>query len=113
MPKHIADAEMDFVVVNVNPDFCEVDEKVVPFEISQELSSEKTQYSPNVYSRGQRVLPEGAIVEGVVGNAGKGVLSTVSEGQGHSITIEGSDRLKVNGRRTCHHGHQVKMNVKA
>jgi hypothetical protein len=112
VPKHIADAENEFVVTNINPDFCRVDGEVVAFDISQVLAKEKSDYSKNVFSRGARVLKVGSIIEGVVGDAGEGVLSGVATGEGHSITIEGSDLLFVNGKKTCHHGHKVLMNVK-
>jgi hypothetical protein len=112
MPKHIADAEDKFVVTNINPDFCCVDGAYVAFDISQVLVKEKADYSKDVFSRGGRVLKVGSVIEGVVGNAGEGVLSGVSVQAGHSITIEGSDLLFVNGKKTCHHGHKVLMNVK-
>lgn len=111
--KHIADAEDVFVAINVNPDFCEVDGCVVGFDIKQVLSEERTAYSRDVFSRGKRVLPVGSVIKGVVGNAGKGVLSGVSQGDGDIITDEGSDCLFVNGRPACHHGHKVRMNVKS
>jgi hypothetical protein len=113
--KHIADGEGgDFVVTNVNPDFCRVDGAVVPYEISQTLNHEKGRsFAQDFFSRGEKVLKVGSIIEGVVGNAGEGVLSGVSQGDGHTITIEGSQRLFVNKMPVCHHGHKVLMNVKA
>lgn len=110
--KHIVDAEAEFVVTNVNPNFCRVDGKVIPFEISQNLSEEKTEYSPSLLSRGEKVLYVGSVTKGVVGNAGEGVLSGVSQDDGHSIAIEGSERLFVHGKAVCHDGHQALMNVK-
>lgn len=110
--KHIIDAESEFVVTNVNPNFCRVDGQVIPFEIAQRLCEEKTDYSPSLFSRGVKVLHVGSITKGVVGNAGEGVLSGVSQGDGHSIAIEGSERLFVHGRAVCHDGHQAYMNVK-
>lgn len=112
MLRHMADAEATFVATNVNPDFCDVDGCVVPFEIEQRLTEEKTQYSPTVFARGGKVLPVGAVIRGVVGNAGKGVLSGVSQGDGDIVTTEGSKVLFVHGRAACHHGHEVEMNVK-
>jgi uncharacterized Zn-binding protein involved in type VI secretion len=112
MLKHIADAESEFVVVNVNPDFCEVDGCVVGFDIHQELTKERADYSPDVFSRGGKVLHVGSIVKGVQGNAGKGIESGVSQGDGDVIVEEGSKLLFVNGKAVAHHGHRVTMNVK-
>jgi uncharacterized Zn-binding protein involved in type VI secretion len=110
--KHIADKESAFFVYNVNPDFCRVHGAVKGFDIVQFLSQEKTAYSPNMTSRGARVLRVGSVVEAVKGNNGKGVRSTVARGTGDTIIIEGSDRLFVNGFPVCHDGHEVDMNVK-
>ncbi|MEZ4296730.1 MAG: PAAR-like domain-containing protein [Polyangiaceae bacterium] len=112
MPKHIADGEAEFVVVNVTPDFCRVDGEVVPFDISQVLESEKSDYSPDFFARGSRVLKEGSIISGVEGNAGEGVASGVSQGEGHTVMIEGTDHFFVNGRRVCRHEDLCAMNVK-
>lgn len=112
MLRQFADAEDEFVVANVNPDFCRVDGCVVPFEIKQTLSSEKDAYSKDVFSRGKKVLKLGSVIRGVVGNAGEGVQSGVAEGSGDSVTIEGSKVLFVNGKAACHDFHQVEMNVK-
>ena len=111
--KHIADAEPGFVVTNINPDFCRVDGSVVPFEIKQELPEESSEsYAQDFFSRGKQVLHVGSFIKGVVGNAGEGVLSGVSQGDGDSIMDEGSDRLFVHGKPVCHHGHRALMNVK-
>jgi hypothetical protein len=112
MLKHIADAESDFVVTNINPDFCRVDGDVVPFDIKQVLSSEKCDYSPNFFARGKKVLKEGSVIKGVQGNAGEGVLSGVSQGKGDTLMIEGTDHFLVNGKRAVRHGHRALMNVK-
>jgi hypothetical protein len=112
MAKHIADAESAFVVVNVNPDFCRVNGDVVPFDIVQVLSSEKSDYSPDFFARGKKVLNEGSVIRGVEGNAGEGVLSGVSQGDGHVVITEGTDHFFVNGKRVCRHEDQCLMNVK-
>ena len=111
MLKHVADAESDFVITNVTPDFCKVDGSVCAFDIAQHLSSERTSYSENTFARGQKVLKEGSVIRGVKGNAGKGVLSGVSQGKGDCVVIEGADNLLVNGKRVAHHGHRAYMNV--
>jgi hypothetical protein len=113
MLNHIADAESKFVVVNVNPDFCKVDGATVPFDISQKISSEKTEYAPDFFARGEKVLHVDSVVKGVVGNAGEGVLSGVSQGAGDVVMREGAKHLFVHGKAVCHHGHEVEMNVQS
>jgi hypothetical protein len=60
--KHIADAESEFKVVNITPDFCRVDGCVVPFDIKQDLSEERTEYAKDFFARGKRVLRLGSVV---------------------------------------------------
>lgn len=112
MLRQFADKEALFAVINVTPDFCRVDGSVTAFDIKQVLSNERANYSPNVTSRGSKVLRVGSIIRGVEGNAGEGVGSTVSQGSGDVVTTEGSKILFVNGKAACHHGHQVEMNAK-
>lgn len=109
--KHVADAESKFKVVNVNPDFCRVGKQVVPFDISQVLPSEFTGYSEDVHARGVKVLKKGSVVKAVVGNAGEGILSTVAEGTGHTIMVEGEPTVLVNGSPIVRHFHRCLMNV--
>lgn len=109
---HVADGESKFKVVNVSPDCCEVDGEVVFFDIEQDLEPEKVDYAPHAFARGKRILHEGSIVRGVKGNAGKGVLSEVSQGSGDSIMTEGVPHFFVHGKRVTHHNHQCQMNVK-
>ena len=111
--KHLADAETEFYVLNVNPDFCDVDGAVIPFDIARTLEPEKSSYSPDVFSRGAKVLKVGSIVQGVQGNQGAGVYSGVAEEAGDVEMIEGSDLLFVNGMGAVHHGHAVLMNSKS
>jgi hypothetical protein len=108
---HIADAEGDFHVANVNPDFCKVHGKVVAFDISQVASSERTDYSPNFRARGQKVIKEGSIIRGTLGNAGKGVKSGVSTGAGHAVMTKGTVNFHVNGKPVCRHLDECLMNV--
>lgn len=112
MAKHIADGEKTFRVVNINPDFCIVDGKIVPFEIEQEMEPELQSYSPDVHARGQRVLTAYSMIEGVIGNEGEGKVSGVSLSRGHTMILEGDPRYFVNGNPVCRHGDQCTMNVK-
>ena len=111
--KHLADAESGFVVLNTSPDFCEVDGTVIPFDLVRDLTPERSDYSPDVFSRGAKVLKVGSIIQGVEGNAGAGVFSTVSEESGDVETLEGSELLFINGKAAVHHGHSVRMNSKS
>ncbi|ECC1562782.1 DUF4150 domain-containing protein [Salmonella enterica] len=110
--KHIADAESDFVVVSVTPDFCQVGDSVIPYDISQVLSSEKVHYAETVFARGQKVLMVDSIIGAVKGNAGKGVQSDVSLGSGHSKILTGAGTVFTEGRQTARHLDEVLMNGK-
>jgi hypothetical protein len=109
---HIADAEAKFRIMNINPDFCIVGNATVPFDICQVLYPEKVAYSETVFARGERILLLESVVEGVKGNAGKGVGSTVSLANGDSEVIEGSSTVFIEGRRVARHNDLVEMNVK-
>ncbi len=108
--KHIADAEAQFVVVNVAPDFCKVGKRIIPFDISQVLTPEKTAYAQTVFARGKQVLMIDSVIKGVRGNAGKGVSSGVSLGQGDTQIKQGSSTVHTEGRRTARHWDEVDMN---
>ncbi len=111
--KHLADAESGFVVLNISPDFCEVDGAVIPFDLVRDLTPERASYSKDVFSRGAKVLKVGSVVQGVEGNAGAGVFSAVAEETGDVEMVEGSQMLFVNGKAAVHHGHHVLMNSKS
>lgn len=112
MNNHIADAEAAFLVINITPDFCRVNGEVVPFDLVQRLPPEKKNYSPNVFARDAKVLMKGSLIAGVRGNAGEGVISTVSQGDGHTEITHGERRVLVNDRAVCRHGDRCLMNVK-
>lgn len=111
--RHIADAERQFRVVNINPDFCKVNGVVVPFEISRELPPERTNYAKKVRARGEKVLHVKSIISGVVGNRGQGVLSGVSQGSGDVVVLEGAPNVRVEGKLCARHLDLCEMNVKS
>jgi hypothetical protein len=111
-PPHIADAEGKFKVVNISPDFCIVNGVVVPFEIMRELPPEKADYAHKVHARGEKVLHIDSVVQGVVGNAGSGVSSGVSQGGGDTQILEGAPKVRVQGKLCARHGDLCDMNVK-
>lgn len=110
--KHIADAESEFIVVSVTPDFCQVGVSITPYDITQLLSSEKRHYAETVFARGQKVLMVDSIIGAVDGNAGKGVQSTVSLKSGHSKVLTGAGTVFTEGRQTARHLDEVLMNGK-
>ncbi len=113
MERHIADAEVEFVVVNVTPDFCRVGKSVVAFDISQNLKPEEANYAKSVFARSERVLMIDSIVDHVKGNAGRGLASGVSLGAGHSKVLQGSGTVIVESRLAARHNDLVEMNGKA
>lgn len=111
-PRHIADAESEFHVIGITPDFCDVDGCVVPFDVSQTLEPEKVDFAETYFARGVKVLHEKSVIKGVEGNEGKGVKSGVSQGDGDVHMITATDHFLVKGNRVCRHLDLVQMNVK-
>ena len=108
--KHIADAESQFMVVNISPDFCQVGKKVIPFDIVQVLQPEKNAYAKTVFARGKQVLMIDSVIKAVNGNAGEGVASGVSLALGDTKIIQGSSTVHTEGRLTARHLDEVLMN---
>jgi hypothetical protein len=108
--RHIADAEAEFKVVNTNPDLCFVNGVVVPFEIYRELPPELSNYAHTVHARGCMVLHVDSVIQGVIGNAGAGVISGVSQGAGNNIIREGAHTVHVEGALVARHHDRVGMN---
>jgi hypothetical protein len=111
--RHIADAEAAWMVCNITPDFCRVNGAVVPFDIYKPLPPEKRNYAKTVRARGEKVLHLDSIIQGVIGNMGKGVKSSVSQGGGDTIIIEGSQTVRVEGQLCARHKDLCLMNVKS
>ena len=109
--KHIADAESTFKVLNIDPDMCFVNGTVVPFEIYRELPHELSDYSHDVHARGCKVLHVDSVIQGVIGNAGSGVISGVSQGAGNNIILKGAQSVRVNGQLCARHNDLVGMNA--
>lgn len=110
MEPHVADAEAQFMAINVTPDFCRVGSVVVPFDIVSILPPEKSSYASTVFARSEKVLVVGSIVSGVKGNAGKGVASGVSQKAGNVKIISGSSTVFVESRSVARHGDLCEMN---
>jgi Domain of unknown function (DUF4150) len=107
---HIADAESTFKVVNINPDMCFVNGAVVPFDIYRDLPPELSNYSHTVHARGCMVLHVDSVIQGVIGDAGSGVISGVSQGAGNNIIRTGAQSVRVEGQRCARHNDLVGMN---
>lgn len=107
---HVADAEADFKVVNITPDFCNVEGKIVPFDIFQTLVPEHSCYAQTVNSRGVKVLTVDSVIKGVIGNAGSGVLSGVSQDAAYVKMITGAKTVFVEKKPLCRHGDLCLMN---
>lgn len=110
--KHVADAEAQFHILSVTPDFCQVGNSVVPFDIAQTMPPEKAKYAKTVFARSKPVLMIDSLIEGVKGNAGSGVQSQVSLGGGHSKIAEGSSTVFIENRMAARHDDLVDMNCR-
>lgn len=109
---HIADAEEEFFVISVTPDMCQVGKSIVAFEPMQNLSFEEGAYSATVFSRDEKILLVDSVIDGVKGNAGKGLKSGVAVKDGHVKVMEGSQTVFIEDRMTARDGDEVDMNVK-
>jgi hypothetical protein len=111
--RHIADAEASFKAVNINPDFCKVGGQIVPFDIYRDLPPERTNYAKKVRARREKVIHVNSISAGVIGNAGAGIISGVSQGSGDVVMIEGAKSVRVEGELVTRHKDLCLMNVKS
>ena len=109
---HITDAEVEFKAVNTTPDFCLVDGQVVPCDIFQTLDRAKAAYAAAVQARGAKVLRVGSVVEGVIGDAGTGVISATAQTSGHVVLLQGHSTVLVEGAPVCRDGDPCLMNAK-
>lgn len=107
---HLGDAETIFVIVNVPPDFCYIGSKVVPFDIIREMKVEKDDYAKTVRSRSEPVLMVESITKGTRGNAGRGVKSGVSRGEGHVKIDKGAETVFIESRAAARHKDTCWMN---
>ena len=105
--KHIADKEAAFVAVNGPPDMCRVGNSIVPFDITDTLDKARDP-SANVHARGNPVLTQTTRVNSVAGDAGSGIVSGTS--RGHTIVLQGSSTVFVNGKPCARHDDPVGMN---
>ena len=110
--KHVANREAQWVALNTEPDWCEVDDDVIPYDISRALNHELMLYAKTVFARGEPVIMRDSVIQGTDGDAGDGVNSEVSEGDGHGWVKEGSPTVFAEGRPLSRHLDKVFMNCK-
>lgn len=110
---HIADAEDGFFVLAVTPDMCRVGNQIVAFKPMQILSSEEAAFSTSVFARDEKVLLLKSVIDGVKGNAGKGIASGVAVKSGNVEIKEGSNTVIIEDRLTARDGDEVDINVAA
>lgn len=108
--KHLANREATWVALNVSPDFCQVGDDVIPFDISRTLERDKVLYARSVFARGEPVILYDSVASGVKGNAGRGVCSQVSQAAGHVWMREGANTVFAEGRKVVRHLDQCLMN---
>lgn len=107
--KHIGNRQSNYVVVSTAPDVCKVGDALVPFDSFQDLSHEKS-YVTHVRARGQPILTVGSVIAGTQSNAGKGVSSGTSLGNGDCQILTGVPHIKCKGMPIARHGSLVAMN---
>jgi len=110
--KHVANQEAHWRAVNVSPDFCQVGNAVIPFDICQTLDQDLMHYAKTVYARGQPLVLRDSVIRGVSGDAGRGVVSGTSGGSGHVWIKAGSSTVFVEGRPVARHRDACWMNCK-
>lgn len=109
---HIADAEAEFTIVSITPDFCVVDGQTIPFDLVRTLAPERLGYAKKVNARGVPVLTIQSVVQGVVGNMGEGILSGVAQETGDSYVLPMARNVRAEGNPVCRDRDLCLMNVK-
>jgi hypothetical protein len=107
---HIADAEAEFFVMAVTPDMCKVGKSIVAFKPVQLLPPEEKNYASTVFARDEKVLMIKSVIDGMKGNAGKGLKSGVSGKNGHTKVMEGCGTVIIEDRLATRDGDEVCMN---
>jgi hypothetical protein len=106
--RHIGN-ESNWQVACTMPDYCQVGNSVVPFDTSATISKQILS-SPNVKAQGECVYRIGDLHKGVKGDAGKGIPSATSQGNGCVKFIEGQGNVKANGIPVVRHDNRCMIN---
>jgi uncharacterized Zn-binding protein involved in type VI secretion len=107
--KHIGSQESQYMVISTAPDVCMVGIVPVPFDSFQDLSHIKS-YVTNVRARGKPILTVGSVIAGTQSNAGKGISSGTSLGNGDCTIITGVPHIKCKGMPVARQDSLVAMN---
>ncbi len=98
--------------INTKKDFCKVGNATIPFDIVCDLSKATT-HSRTVFANSKEALTVTHRIPGMVGNAGKGVDSGVSQLAGYVLLSNGSPTVIINDQASVRHGDDCKMNCDA
>lgn len=107
--KHIGSQESQYMAISTAPDVCMVGNIPVPFDSFQDLSHIKS-YVTNVRARGKSILTVGSVIAGTQSNAGKGISSGTSLGNGDCTIITGVPHIKCKGMPVARQDSLVAMN---
>ncbi len=90
---------------------CRVGKNIVAFKPMQILSSEESAFSTSVFAPDEKILLLKSVIDGVKGNAGKGLMSGVAVKSGHVEIKEGSNTVIIEDRLAARDGDEADMNV--
>ncbi len=85
---------------------------MVPFDIICDLSKATT-FSRNVIANSKNTLTVTHRIQGVVGNAGEGIESGVSQLAGEVVLTNGSPTVIISGKSSVRDGDECLMNCSA
>jgi len=109
--QHIGN-DTDWYAVCVLPDYCIVGSVVVPFD-SFAVIDNQVLASPDVAAQGVPIYRVGDLHQGVLADAGVGVVSGTSLGAGFVKFVSGQWNVQVNGLDVVRHDSQCLVNCNA
>lgn len=109
--QHIGN-DTDWYAVCVLPDYCIVSSVVVPFD-SFAVIDKQVLASPDVAAQGVPIYRVGDLHQGVLADAGVGVVSGTSLGAGFVKFVSGQWNVQVNGLEVVRHDSQCLVNCNA
>ncbi|WP_435105950.1 hypothetical protein [Arhodomonas sp. AD133] len=105
---HIANADT-WVASVIEPDYCEVGDKVVAFQSTAEIDTDHLA-SSNVIINNRPVYRVGDMHRGIDGDAGEHLVSKTSGETGYVRFLDGQDDVIVNSQPVVRHGSAVQIN---
>lgn len=109
LSQHLANADSVWKAIASFPDFCRVGSSITAFDSSATLEN-PVRYSPNVIAAGREVYREGDLFQGILGDAGRHVVSGTSLDSGCVLILEGQRNVKVNGLPVARHDSPCTVN---